>query len=404
MAKLVDALGLGSNEFIRAGSSPVLRKITYFYSKKLMKSLYLRQKKAFPLATSLKKANQQWNPMRTLSKAEKKLFKNKFSFFSMEYGRSLPKRLLWQIAIAKPGTNPGEVDSGVTHESFSFSNGVAAEVNLKQKKNSRPGPPVTPFQQNWAVFRFVFFGKMWMLNNPSLVPGLVWPVKRKKTVLAKLRAWKAMSQLVGQSNLHFLKQNLQKLWNLPSHLIPSLWSLASGLDSLKTNLVLKSGLAGNLPSAYHLVSRGHYFLNGLPCKKSLGFNYPGDVISLPMPTLPQTCVGFKNPSMGSGTEKTKFLKPAHLFPFQEPGPAWVLSRLFTHGPTRPSKKGLPAQCVSPFLWMASFYHQGKALNLLGQRPTLKRRSYKKTFTARSSPPFRKNYSSVIHTLFFIPLK
>jgi hypothetical protein len=369
-----------------------------------MKSLSLRQKKAFPLATSLKKANQQWNPMRTLSKAEKKLFKNKFNFFSMEYGRSLPKRLLWQIAIAKPGANPGEVNSGVTQESFAFSNGVLAKVNLKEKKNSHMGPPVTPFQQTWAVFRYVFFGKMWMLNNPSLVPGLVWPVKRKKTLLAKLRAWKAMSQLVGQSNLHFLKQNLQKLWNLPSHLVPSLWSLASGLDSIKTNLVLKSGLVGNLPSAYHLVSRGHYFLNGLPSKKSLGFNYPGDVVSLSMPTLPETYTGSKNPSMGSGTEKNKFLKPAHLFPSQEPGPAWTLSRLFTHGPAHPSKKGLPAHCVTPFLWMTSFYHQGKSLNLLGQRPTQKFRSYKKTFTARSNPPFRKNFSSVIYTFLLSTLK
>lgn len=31
MAKLVDALGLGSNEIIHAGSSPVLRKVNFLF-------------------------------------------------------------------------------------------------------------------------------------------------------------------------------------------------------------------------------------------------------------------------------------------------------------------------------------------------------------------------------------
>ena len=328
-----------------------------------MKNKILHKKKAFPLATHLKKTDQQWDLGRKLSFKEKRLFKNKIKFYSMEYGRSLSKKLLWEIA-----TVSSRNDEHIS-QLFSFS----PQKTEKKGTNLEDSIPqrIAPFQQSWTLFRSIFFGKMWSLNNPSLVPGLVWPIKSKKTYLAKLRAWKALSQLTGKTNLKYLKNNLQMLWNLPTHLVPSRWSLAAGLDSIKTSTLLKSGWVVTHPTAFNEISCGHYSLNGVRSNKSLGFNYPGDFFSMSfLESIPKTNM----PIM----ENMSTQKSSPFFSHQSIKTALVFGKLFNSSPARIFKQqNLSQSSVLPFLWTSSFYQDGIVVNIQGQRGMKNKRSFKK---------------------------
>lgn len=235
-----------------------------------MKTATLSNKyKLFPYATTMKKPTQQWNHLLKLSPQKKRLFKSKTRFFSMEFGRSLSKRIFWQIAQSR----------------FNENNPLLPNVSqtTQTKPNAKTLSQVsffTKFSHNWTVFRSLFFGKMWMLNNPALVPGVVWPVKSKKILVAKMRAFKALSHLTGKGNLSFVVNNAQKLWTSNSNTKPSLWFLASSLDSLKANYLMKSGFVPTLQTGHHWISYGNVLYNGFLDKKSMRFYYPGDFIQV----------------------------------------------------------------------------------------------------------------------------
>jgi hypothetical protein len=348
-----------------------------------MKYSNQRKYKAFPYAVVQKKGNQQWNPLTKLSYNRKRFFKNKSRFFSMEYGRSLSKRILWQIAVPQPNSflqkNFRFYEDAKLNKIKKMQKKVhTKEYNLKlqssfpKKKGFETYPQKTkilrsvfytnrvlhPFSQTWVTFRSIFFGKMWVLNNPSLVPGVVRPVKSKKMLLAKLRAFKGLTRLVGNSNKKVLVKFLNKLWNLSPKTTPSLWSVASGLESLKTAVLIKSGFLFTIPAAFDNLSRGAIFVNGEgpleSSKKSLSLSYPGDV--------------FK---MNNKLEK-----------------------LFIYGPTTKkteTEKNVmnSIYLVKPFLWLFSFYNYGNVLDFFGKQQKLpsKHRYFKKRFVRKGLPKF-----------------
>lgn len=235
-----------------------------------MKTPTMNKYKLFPYATTMKKPTQQWNHLLKLSPQKKRLFKNKTRFFSMEFGRSLSKRIFWQIA----------------QTGFKENNNFLANFLFSKKHNSNTNPTLpgftelAKFNQNWTVFRSLFFGKMWMLNNPSLVPGVVWPVKSKKILIAKMRAFKTLCHLTGKGNLSFVVRNAQKLWTSTNNTKPSLWFLASSMDSLKANYLMKSGFVPTIQTGHHWISYGNVLLNGFVHKKNRSFYYPGDFIQV----------------------------------------------------------------------------------------------------------------------------
>jgi hypothetical protein len=206
-----------------------------------------RKFKLFPYAHPYKKAGQMWSPLLKMSKARKRMFNHRNRFFSMEYRRSLPKRLFWQMTL--PTLHPSTSTAGSL-----------------------------VMQHPWPTFRALFFGKMWMLKNPSLVPGVVWPVKSKKYLLAKIHASQALTHLVGKASQKWMKKVLQKLWALSSPTRSSLWLVAGGLDTLMNNFLLKSGVVNSLPSAYHLLTYKKLKTNGFTSNQKLAFAYPGDLI------------------------------------------------------------------------------------------------------------------------------
>jgi hypothetical protein len=235
-----------------------------------MKTATLHNKyKLFPFATTMKKPTQQWNYLLKLSAQKKRLFKSKTRFFSMEFGRSLPKRVFWQIAQSSLKENNNLYANNLQTTQYKTNGNALSNVSL-----------LTKFSHNWTVFRSLFFGKMWMLNNPALVPGVVWPVKSKKILVAKMRAFKALSHLTGKGNLSFVVRNAQKLWTSKSYTKPSLWFLASSLDSLKANYLLKNGFVPTVQTAHHWISYGKILYNGFLDKKSMRFYYPGDFIQV----------------------------------------------------------------------------------------------------------------------------
>lgn len=306
MAKSVDALGLGSNDAIM--QVQVLFCVSFFlffifsFPFSSMKT-HLPKLKRFPLATPQKKAAQQWSSLLKLSVQRQRFFKNQTRFFSIEYGMSLPKRLFWQIAICQ------------TPKGGAFEN-TGSDVSVFL--------PKTPsLEHPWNVFRSVFFGKMWILNNPSLVPGVVWPMKSQKGGVAKIRALKALSHLIGKKQKKWLLENFQSFWNLSHQTKPMLWTFASSLDSLKTNVLLKSGWAGTVPAAFHLVTHQKSVWNGFFPEKTFGFTYFGD------------CVQFfpKNP------------KNFETF----------LSEMLTYGLTKQGSLNL----MKPFLWFVPFFQNQK---------------------------------------------
>lgn len=315
-----------------------------------MKYLNQGKNKAFPYAVVRKKATQQWDYLRKLSNKEKRLYKNKSRFYSLEYGRSLSKRVLWQIAALKPFSGIGEKNLFSENPKKQTFFQKTSRLKTPAAATSEKKPVFlnqSSLSKPWPVFRSILFGKMWMLYNPALVPGVVWPTKNKKSRVAKIRAFKTVEHLVGKSNVNFLTQNLQKLWNLSST-TPSLWSLASGLGSLKTHLLLKSGFACTIPGAFSLISGGKLLLNGSPEKKGLGFYYPGDFISI---------------------------KNSHSL---------TLGNIFSYGTKKTRFSLTSVNSVLPFIWLSSFYKYGKVLDFYGQqKQTLKkRRMFSKNFTKK----------------------
>lgn len=365
MAKLVDALGLGSNEFIHAGSSPVLRKqviicsfIFSLYTTE-MKHFYTNKNKAFPFATSQKKAvYQQWNIMP--KPKVKKVYKYKSRFFSMEFGRSFSKRILWQIAVSKPSFNIQDSFYYTTNtkigDTVSTKNNMEMKSFLGQKTISLD-KKIQPYQQSWKAFRTVLFGKMWMLYDPSLVPGITWPVKHKKILLTKMRAYKALSQLVGKPQKKYLTTQLQKFASISNQTTPILWSIAGGLESQKTSVLVKSNFVCTLPAASHSITKGDFNLNGQTLQKSLGFSYAGDILF--------SNIMAENPSVNNAGNQETFSS--------------FFSKVFSYGPLKSTSFPIPKNIIRPFLWLSSFYNYGKILNFYGQPKGIlkKRRFYRK---------------------------
>lgn len=399
---MVDALGLGSNDYV------VQVQVLFCVEKNIcsflissnfckMKYSNIRKYKIFPYAAVQKKGNIQWNPLAKLSYNRKRFFKNKSRFFSMEYGRSLSKRILWQIAVPEPNPFlqqnfifneepcvPCTQDAKQKKMKRTQKKVHTKEYNLKfqsifpKKKGFQAYPQKTklisvyyrntvlpnhPFSQTWVTFRSIFFGKMWVLNNPSLVPGVVRPVKSKKILLAKLRAFKGLTHLVGNSNQKVLVKFLNKLWNLSPKTATSLWSIASGLESLKTAVLIKSGFLLTIPAVFDNLSRGAIFINGEgplgSSQKSLSFSYPGDILK-----------------MNNKLEK-----------------------LFIYGPTTKkteTEKNViySIYLIKPFLWLSSFYNYGNVLDFFGKQKKLpsKHRYSKKRFVRKGLPKFNSFFN------------
>ena len=197
-----------------------------------MKRCYTQKRRLFPMAVIQKKPFQPWNPLAKLSKTYKRLYKSKGRFFSLEYGRSLSKRILWQVAIPLSLQNP----------------------------------------QPWSLFKTMLVGKLWVFNNPSLVPGVVWPVKSKKRLVTQLRALKALGHLVGKKHQRFLFKMVQKCHHLANPTLPFLWSMVVGLDALKTSVLLKTAWVSTLPISFKQFSSGEIQMNGKKHQNRLGKN------------------------------------------------------------------------------------------------------------------------------------
>lgn len=196
----------------------------------------------FPAPIAQKYQIQPWNSMWKLSAEKKRIYKRSSRWFSLEYGKSLSKRFFWQIAITPI-------------------------------KNQLVAP--------WNTFRVIFLNKMWIFNNPSIVPGVLWPNKVKKTLVVKIKAFKAMSHLMGNFQKKFLMDSTMKFWNFAflDNNTHALWSLARGLDSFRTNVLLKSGFASNIPMNVHLIGNRTYSLNGFLINKRTDLTYPADILT-----------------------------------------------------------------------------------------------------------------------------
>jgi hypothetical protein len=278
MAKLVDALGLGSNNHIvqvQVLFCVIFLFLCSFYLclSVFMKSHFIAKFKSYPLATSQKKAEQPWNSLLKLSQARKRFYKNQGRFFPMELNRSVSKRIFWQMAIPIP-------------------------LHLYQMKPMAPGHmrfvKNLVFNHPWSVFRSLFFGKMWMLNHPSLVPGMIWPTKSKKVLLAKMRAFKALCQLVGKARKRFIMKHFQKSSALSGSTQPMIWSFASSLDCLGPNFLLKCGYYPTLSPAIQSVSHSQWMLNGFLSSKRLNFVYVGDFFQMTPHTMKLPSLMFSN--------------------------------------------------------------------------------------------------------------
>ncbi len=359
MAKLVDALGLGSNEKIHAGSSPVLRKIilicSFIFSFAFLKitMYYARSIKRFPFATSQKNPRQTWNSLLKLSLSKSNMSKKKSRFFSMEYGRPLSKRVLWQMVIP--------VNMHFLRKPYSFS--LKSDFNEKAiiSLHQFTQNAFSMFQANWALFRSVLFGKMWLLKNPSLVPGVVWPTQQKKHLVTKMRAFQALTHLLGKKNHTFVVHNLQKLWNLSNPTKPGVWSLASGIDSLQIHGILKSGFVTTIPMASHWLKSGFVRVNESLLHKSNGFCYAGDFLR------------FWNPH--------EFLQTRNL-----------LGELFLAGPLKSNLTGskiilaktqipkVSIHSAKSFLWFNNFFTKYSKFQ---KKPSLWNQS-KKTYSQKST--------------------
>lgn len=323
---------------------------------------FTRKNKIFPLATTQKKpTNQPWNYLP--KKNSKKLFKQKSRFFSMEFGRSFSKRILWQIAVSHSFINNPNALSTTKIQQKTWKTIFPGNLDYSQAQISKTlllDKKFGPYQQSWKAFRTILFGKMWMLYDPSLVPGIAWPVKQKKILLAKMRAFKALSMLVGKPPLKYLTQNLQKCSQISGQTTPILWSITGGLDCFKANVLVKSNFMGTFQAGNHSMSNNNFSVNGISQQKSLGFNYAGDIISY---------------------------NSTHLSEKSLQNPRYFFGNIFKYGPMKKTSKTTAANALKPFIWLSSFYNTGQVIDFFGQpKQTLKKRRffYKKPFFQNKS--------------------
>lgn len=313
-----------------------------------MKKNGLFKFKKFPYGTPQKrKFFQPWNPLVKLSKDLKKLTQKKARFFSLELGRSLPKRILWQVALP----------------SFSI--------------EKKAGSSLVYLPSSWTLFRSLFFGRMWMLNNPSLVPGVTWPVKSKKFLLAKMRAFQTLSHLIGKGKKSFFLKNFMKLWNLSSPTLPFLWSFARSLDSLKSSVCVQSGMFSNLPESFQQLASLKVQLNGWTLHKSQRFQYVADFWT--KHPLEFILKWKASPILEVPFHKSFFGK---LF---ISGPSFAHEKKNTLVPNLNKKDSfsrekektsyLSMYSVKPFIWLASFYKDGVVKKTTKMLPTKRKKSY-----------------------------
>ena len=202
----------------------------------------------FPYATVQKNYNTSMFFLKKLKQKPK--FKQKNRVFSLELGRSLSKRVLWQTALSA-GVESFHKKENLTQNSLSFS---------------------------WKSFRVAFFAKIALLKNASVVPGAIWPTKSKKMLLVKMKAFKAFSFLFGKEKASFGVKNLQKIFansfSMPTRSF--LWNIAGGFDSLKAPLFYKSAFSPTLGNSFQRLNSRQVRYNGFVKNKTLSFAYPGD--------------------------------------------------------------------------------------------------------------------------------
>lgn len=189
------------------------------------------------------------NPMRLLLKLSTKqqnTYKQKNRVFSLELGRSLPKRVVWQVSVPF------------------FKNHAVFEKILKSS--------------SWSVFRSAFFGKMWLLNNASVVPGIVWPTKSQKSLIAKMKAVKALRLTLGSLKSGLFIKHLQKVYaqSFSAAHQSSLWKMASSLECLKASFFTKLGFFQTPASAKNMIRLNLGSGEGFHVGNSQMFVYPGD--------------------------------------------------------------------------------------------------------------------------------
>lgn len=253
----------------------------------------IRKFTRIPYGTVLKNANSPMRLLKKLSYKQKKKYKQMNRLFSLELGRALPKRVIWQISTP-----------------FAQNSEMLGKI---QKTNS------------WSMFRSAFFGKMWLLNNASAVPGVVWPTKSKKFLVAKMKAFKAFSLSTGGLNQKFLVKNLQKAYAQSFHSSNQsfLWKMASSFDSLQSSFFLKTGFFGTFTATGDALRFKKILFNGSIHLKEKSFMYPGDLSFFP--------------------EKSNFFAQA-----------------FSQGPLS-SKK--PIYATKPFLWLCTNFYKSAVFKI-----------------------------------------
>ena len=297
-------------------------------------------KRQYPLATrgaNLKQTSQQGSPLRKLTLKQKGFYRKTQRVFSLEYGKYLHKRILWKIV-----------------------------------STNRPTSFPKTLLMKFKTFHSKILSKKWLLDNMTLAPGVVWPLKNKKFLVAKMRAFKTLSHLVQARNLKVLIQTIQKLWNLQTTK-PSVWGVASGVDSLKAHVLLKSGLAPTRSAA-----------NALSAPRAQAASQ-----------LPETL----------STRKQTFVYPGDFCSFDS-NPAFLWSLLFSAGPTKvfqikkknrraaqsAHKRPTSIHTANLFQWVAFFYKNGHLKNRFAERA----QSVTVNPNLRSQKPFasfRKNQKS-----------
>lgn len=408
---MVDAPDLGSGEFLVWVQVPLHVFLFSLLIFSIMKPSMLTNKRLYPLPVRQKQTCQQGNPLRKLTLKQKGFYRKNTRVFSLEYSRYLQKRILWKIltkrtnstkiqhhSLQSKGSSFGAllhktVDTQQPRKGLSIAKtlllGKFKEINFRSTKNEtllkKVQACLLKTQQkkflkeskkhykmlNWGknqvaknqdlttkfkTFHAMVLTKKWQFDNASIVPGMVWPLKSKRVLVAKMRAFKTLSHLIQARNLKQVIQMLQKLWNSQNITKPSVWSLVGGIDSLKNQVLLKSGLVASVGAV-----RQHpkaFAFNGSESNKKHMFYYPGDLIC--SQSQPSEIFG----ELFSTGPKTVFVKNA--------------KRNLGLGRKNFRTSRYPCSIYSnkPFQWLANFYQNGY---LFKKSPKLTKQRLKKRF-------------------------
>lgn len=272
-----------------------------------------RKMKACPSPSGYGYLRQQPWPTARLTKRHKRFFKKKSLLYSTELRRSAPKRLFlkistplatktpWSSSLSLPlvasrfGTRfLPRINATLTKESQGVTSGVDGGTGVYTPSTSTSlgidsahlfSLLFSGKKSNWKQIKSSLFAmrtrlsrRIWFLDNPAAVPGVLTPYKAKWLHRRKRKAIRSLNIWLGRVPLSFLVKVCQLSTQMNK--VGKTWAVVQSLESYGPSVVTKSGWTPHLLPSRQWIQHNKVLLNGFSVKRAWTRFQPGDVVAI----------------------------------------------------------------------------------------------------------------------------